>query len=228
MAKVYHVGLSGGKDSTALWGWVLNESGYDPHYIRGSFADTQNEYPEVYEQIARLNQYGIERGAPPIRTLRSIGFLALARYKKRFPSARARFCTEWLKMIPCRKYVEELWLDGHDVIALSGVRAAESDERASLPEIGLDPYLQIGIHRPLLHWTIQQIWGAHKRYGLPVNPLYFQGRKRVGCRLCCMSNKRDIRTTALRRPEVIAEYREWENELCTSSPRSLTTSPRNL
>jgi 3'-phosphoadenosine 5'-phosphosulfate sulfotransferase (PAPS reductase)/FAD synthetase len=212
-ATIYHVGLSGGKDSTALWGWMLNESAYDPRQVRGSFADTENEYPEVYEQIAKLSRYGVERGAPPVRTLPSIGFFNLAKLKKRFPSARARFCTELLKMYPCRKYIEELWLDGHEVIGLSGVRANESDERAQLSECGWDGYLQVAIQRPLLQWTIQQVWAAHQRYGLPINPLYFQGRRRVGCRLCCMSNKRDIRTTALQRPEVIDEYRRWEAEL---------------
>jgi hypothetical protein len=58
-----HLGHSSVKDSTALWGWALNDSGYDPASIRGSFCDTENEYPEVYEQIDRLDEYGQKRGA---------------------------------------------------------------------------------------------------------------------------------------------------------------------
>lgn len=51
---------------------------------------------------------------------------------------------------------------------------------------------------------------AHRRYGLPINPLYFENRKRVGCRLCVMSNKRDVRVVVKTRPEVIKLYAEWE------------------
>lgn len=46
--------LYGGKDSTVLWGWAINDSGYDPATIRGSCTDTENEYPEVMAQIKAL------------------------------------------------------------------------------------------------------------------------------------------------------------------------------
>lgn len=94
------IGLSGGKDSTALWAWALNESGYPVESIRGVACDTQNEYDEVYEQIAALDAYGQLRGVSPVVILHSEGFLNLAIRKGRFPSARARFCTEELKIKP--------------------------------------------------------------------------------------------------------------------------------
>ncbi len=211
MKIINHIGLSGGKDSTALWGWAINESGYPIESIRGSFADTGNEYQEVYDQIAALNSYGIKRGVAPIEILRPKRyFLELAKWKHRFPSSRARFCTEHLKMKPFQYWVELQQLYGFDVVGHSGVRAAESDERAKLPEWDTDPYTKIKIHRPLLAWSISQIWDAHRRYRLPINPLYLKGRKRVGCKLCCMSSKEDVRQTVLHRPETIAEYSIWE------------------
>lgn len=116
-------------------------------------------------------------------------------------------------------YVEELELEGHEVIGHSGVRAAESIERALMDEWGetnltqnKNPHI-IRIRRPLLKWSIHDVWDAHKRYGLPINPLYFQGRKRVGCRLCIMSNKRDVRLTVRDHPEVIEEIRKWEQQV---------------
>src|ERR1039458_9613618 len=105
---INHIGLSSGKDSTALWGWAINESGYPVESIRGSFADTENEYDEVYAQIKTLDEYGQKRGVAPVRTLHSEGFLNLAIRKKRFPSARVRFCTEILKILPSVYYFEEL------------------------------------------------------------------------------------------------------------------------
>lgn len=221
---INHMGLSSGKDSTALWGWAINDSGYDLASIRGSFADTENEYDEVYEQIRKLNDYGVARGVAPIRTLHSEGFLALAVRKKRFPSAKARFCTEVLKILPMNYYLQELWLDGHEVVLHSGVRANESRERSLMEEWSTQNHCRL--RRPLLKWSISDVWAAHKKYGLPVNPLYFSGRKRVGCRLCCMSNKQDVRITANTKPETIDLYRKWEkivgNALAPSSLRKNT------
>jgi len=221
---INHIGLSSGKDSTALWGWAINDSGYPIESIRGSFADTQNEYDEVYEHIRKLDEYGQERGVAPIRTLHSEGFLALAIRNKRFPSARARFCTQVLKIIPFLYYLQELWVDGCEVVLHVGVRASESTERSLLSEWGE----QYGcrIRRPLLRSSIAHVWELHKRYGLPINPLYFTGRRRVGCKLCCMSNKQDVRITAKAKPETIALYREWELavDAVSNSPASFFQS----
>jgi 3'-phosphoadenosine 5'-phosphosulfate sulfotransferase (PAPS reductase)/FAD synthetase len=209
---INHFGLSSGKDSTALWGWAFNESGYDPATIRGSFADTENEYDEVYEQIKVLSDYGVKRGAPPVATLRSVGFLNLAIKKKRFPSAKARFCTEILKIFPARNYLLAfVWLMGCEVVSHTGVRRDESTERSLLSEWGENEWGKV--RRPLLDWKVADVWAAHKRYGLPINPLYFEGRKRVGCKLCCMSSKSDIRITAKKRPATIDLYREWEKKV---------------
>lgn len=215
---INHVGLSGGKDSTALWGWVINESGYPLDSIRGSFADTGNEYQEVYDQIATLSEYGVRHGVAPIVTLYpELDFLSLVKKKGRFPGACARFCTEHLKMVPCRNYLRYfMWVEGLDVITHSGVRAAESEERAQLDEYDFDSYVKCRVRRPLLKWTIAEVWDAHRRYGLPINPLYLKGRKRVGCRLCCMSNKEDVRLTVKHRPWVIDLYRDWERQVTES------------
>ena len=210
MKVINHIGLSSGKDSTALWGWAINESGYDPATIRGSFCDTENEYDDVYDQIRILDAYGQRHGIAPVRTLRSMGFLGLVLWKQRFPGAKSRFCTEQLKMIPSKYYIQELQLEGFDVLSHSGVRRDESDERSVLEENGFSEWLQCPVRRPLLDWKLDDVWAVHKRYGLPINTLYNTGRKRVGCKLCCMSNKEDIRITAKTRPETIDTYREWE------------------
>lgn len=219
---INHFGLSSGKDSTALWGWAINDSGYPKESIRGSFCDTENEYQEVYDQIAKLSEYGVKRGVAPVRTMWNVGFLKMVLNEKRFPSARARFCTRILKMIPSKHYIQELWLEGHEVICHSGVRGDESTERSMMDAESFDGFLGCVVRRPLLKNTIADVWAMHKRYGLPINPLYLNGRARVGCKLCVLSNKRDIRVTAKLHPEVIEEYAGWEklvNEV-SNSPAS--------
>lgn len=216
---INHFGLSSGKDSTALWAWAIHESGYPRESIRGTFCDTENEYDEVYEQIRTLDAYGQRHGIAPVRTLRNTDswtweftgsplFLALAMWKKRFPSARARFCTQLLKIIPMLYYIQELWLEGYEVVLHSGVRAAESKERSMMEEWSFSNHCRM--RRPGLKWTIKDVWALHKKYGLPINPLYFTGRRRVGCKLCCMSNKQDVRITNKTKPKTIDLYRGWE------------------
>lgn len=212
-------GLSGGKDSTALWAWAINESGYPRDTIFGTACDTENEYDEVYDQIAVLDAYGQLHGVRPVRILTSIGFLNLAIKKYRFPSTKARFCTEELKIKPTQRCVKQLQEQGYEVVNHNGVRRSESTERSLLEEWGDSGTLGIKERRPLLDWTIKDVWDAHHKYGLPINPLYFTGRQRVGCKLCVMSNKRDIRVTIKTRPEVIAQYREWEKILAAERER---------
>lgn len=214
------IGMSGGKDSTALLGWAIHESGYPLESIVVCFCDTENEYDEVYKQIKDLDSYCREHGVRPIVYLRASGdwvdkfwmfplFLALCIWKGRFPSAKARFCTQFLKIKPTEKFIRELLSQGNTVVSHSGVRAAESIERSTMDEWATDMF-GCQTRRPLLLRSIQEVWDCHRRWRLPVNPLYRLGWKRVGCRLCIMSNKPDVRRTVKNRPWVIHIYRTWE------------------
>lgn len=214
------IGLSGGKDSTALLGWAIHESGYQRDSIIATFCDTENEYDEVYQQIKGLDAYVQAHGCRPVVYLRASGewvdkfrmfplFLALAIWKGRLPSAKARFCTQFLKIKPTEAFIKTLLADGHEIVSHSGVRADESIERSTMEEWATDLF-GCRTRRPLLKWSIADVWEGHKRFNLPINPLYRAGWKRVGCRLCIMSNKADVRRTVKKRPWVINIYRTWE------------------
>jgi 3'-phosphoadenosine 5'-phosphosulfate sulfotransferase (PAPS reductase)/FAD synthetase len=218
--KLNLIGLSSGKDSTALLGWAIHESGYPRESIVCVFTDTENEYEEVYQQIRDLNAYCAKHGVAQVVYLRASGdwvdkfwmfplFLALAVWKGRFPSSKARFCTEFLKIKPLEKFIAELRCKGHEITSHSGVRASESHERAAMEEYAQDIF-GCKTRRPLLKWTISDVWEAHRKWDLPINPLYRMGWKRVGCRICIMSNKADVRRTLRKRPEILSIYRGWE------------------
>lgn len=136
-------------------------------------------------------------------------FLALCIWKGRFPSAKARFCTQFLKIKPTEKFIAELVAEGHEIVSHSGVRAAESIERSTMEEWAKDMF-GCRTRRPLLKLSLSDVWEGHRKYNLPINPLYLAGWKRVGCRLCIMSNKADVRRTVRQRPWVIHLYRTWE------------------
>lgn len=207
--KLFHVGISGGKDSSAALIYMLKESGVPKNYIIASFCDTDNEVRETYDHVRYLEdalQHEIKWLKP------ELGFYDLAVKKGRFPSPRARFCTQELKMKPSKEYIDSLLRAGHDVVAVSGVRADESEERRTRPEWQhwMDSYFGVWTWNPLIRWTIEDIFLLHKRHEIKLNPLYAKGAKRVGCFPCIMSQKSEIRNIANNWPERIDFLRERE------------------
>jgi 3'-phosphoadenosine 5'-phosphosulfate sulfotransferase (PAPS reductase)/FAD synthetase len=221
--RVYHIGISGGKDSTALLLWMVNESGIPPEQMIASFCDTQNEAAETYEHILMLSKKIL-----PVQWLETEGFIQLAKRKQRFPSTKRRFCTQELKLKPTKYFVEDLSERYDEVIACSGVRRGESPERAKLQEWGdpLESYFGLREWRPLIDWTLADVLAIHKKYGIPLNPLYEAGATRVGCFPCINSNKREIRVLIEKCPARIDQIREWETEFNNSNGMS-TFFPRN-
>lgn len=179
---INYCGLSGGKDSSATALWLIHESGVPRESIRFTFCDTGNENQLTYEHVALLSERFQAWGCAAVVTLKpERDFLALAKWKKRFPSRKARFCTQFLKVIPTREDVTALIRADHDVIVHSGVRAGESADRAKLVERGFDDMFGCVVNRPLLHKTLADVIAMHERYGVPLNPLYSKGFTRVGC-----------------------------------------------
>lgn len=138
-------------------------------------------------------------------------FLDLCLWKGRFPSTRARFCTEELKVKPI---IEQVFnpllesLDTQDIYSWQGVRADESAARANLPE---QEEADNGIinYRPIIAWTADEVFEFHRKHGVKWNPLYEQGMGRVGCMPCINCNKAELKQIAVRFPEEIARVEEW-------------------
>jgi 3'-phosphoadenosine 5'-phosphosulfate sulfotransferase (PAPS reductase)/FAD synthetase len=205
---IYHVGVSGGKDSQALLLWARYESGYPVDKIKASFCDTGNEHEFTYAHIKMMSEtiHPIETIYPPL------DFYALAKKKKCFPSTKRRFCTQELKIFPTQNHILKYLQDDKRVLLLSGVRAGESKERADLPELDFDSYYATDIYRPLLRWSLDDVWSFLKKYNSPRNPLYDYGARRVGCFPCIMSNKLEVRSIARNFPERIDMLRKAESE----------------
>ena len=137
-------------------------------------------------------------------------FLDLCLWKGRFPSTMARFCTEHLKIIPVHKQILFPTLEKYGAVETwVGVRADESQARAKLPDREMDDS-GTEIFRPILKWTVEDVFAMHRKYGVTPNPLYTQGMGRVGCMPCISCNKEELRQIAMRFPEEIERVAEWE------------------
>jgi 3'-phosphoadenosine 5'-phosphosulfate sulfotransferase (PAPS reductase)/FAD synthetase len=205
---LYHVGVSGGKDSAAVLLWMVHESGIPKDKIEATFCDTANEHDWTLEHIALLSET-----VHPIKTLTpAMGFYDLAMSRHRFPSTKARFCTQALKIYPSQDHITLRFKEYKRVVNVTGSRANESTDRSRLDEWDYNANLLCDQWRPIIRWTIDDVFAIHKKYDIPLNPLYEAGAMRVGCFPCIMSRKSEIRNIALKFPERIDMIRNAEQK----------------
>jgi 3'-phosphoadenosine 5'-phosphosulfate sulfotransferase (PAPS reductase)/FAD synthetase len=203
--------------------WLVKESGLPTDKIRATFCDIGNDHQWTLDHVKLLSET-----VHPIETIRpELSFFELAEKKKRFPSAKARFCTEHLKIRPTAEHIEKMKAQGLKPIAVSGVRGDESIERSQLEEWDYSDALGTYSWRPLIKWTVEDVYAIHHRYNVPLNPLYKLGAQRVGCWPCIMSRKAEIRTIALNFPERIDEIRNAEQKFEQQNGRYSSFFARN-
>lgn len=207
------ISFSGGKDSTALILWAIENL----ESFEVIFADTGWEHPLTYQYIHYIEENVISKAGSLLHRVKSTkyqGFEDLAIKKKRVPSTRARFCTQELKLHPIHDFIHSNDLDNESTTMYVGVRAQESPSRAKLAEEAFDlDYYGCWIRRPLLQWTTDDVFAIMKRHNVEPNPLYKMGMKRVGCMPCIMSSLGEIKIIADKFPEVIDKVAALEKKV---------------
>lgn len=247
------VSVSGGKDSTALLllaierqtenlQAVFADTGHEHEqtyeyvqYLNDNVFPIRTIKADFSEQIARKREYvknkwpekGISQETidRALQVLYPTGnpFLDLCIWKGRFPSTKARFCSEELKRNPIIEQVQIPLLDQGDTIwSWQGVRADESAARRNLLELeevggGLWNY------RPILKWTAQDCFDMHKKHGIKHNPLYEQGMGRVGCMPCIHARKDELLEISKRFPDEIERVAQWEKIVQQASKSGAST-----
>ena len=160
-----------------------------------------------------------------LEVLNSTGnpFLDLCIWKGRFPSTRARFCTQELKRkVSENQVIKPLLKKGFAVCVWVGIRADESQARSKLGHWYKEAE-NIFIYRPILRWSAERVFKIHDEYNIKPNSLYKMGCKRVGCMPCLHSGKDELMNIANRFPEVIERLKKWERIASKSSKRGKTT-----
>lgn len=239
MAKLI-VQFSGGKDSMASLLWVRNNLTKDFLTV---FCDTGWESEITYKYIEEIKQK-LNLNLIVLKSKKYNGFLDLAKKKKRFPSTKARFCTEELKSKPMIDYCLDVIKE--DFLMIQGIRKTESHARSKMKaqcayfKFYFEPYgidkkgkpkfhsyrkeeiIQFksrfadDILRPVFEWSGQQVIDYIIENGFEPNPLYKMGMKRVGCFPCIMANNTDIRSMDKFVPERL-DMLEVEEQLKNSS-----------
>lgn len=252
------VSVSGGKDSTALlllaleretenlqavfadtghehpqtyeYVQYLNDKVFPIKTIRADFS------AEIFRKRDFVSTKWREQGIAEEKILRALEilhptgnpFLDLCIWKGRFPSTKARFCSEELKRNPIIEQIQIPLLEaGHIIWSWQGVRADESLARRDLPKLdlvgGQKGSGEIWNYRPILKWTAEDAFAMHRKHGVKHNPLYEQGMGRVGCMPCIHCRKDELLAISKRFPQEIERVAEWERIVAEASKRDMAT-----
>lgn len=195
--EVRHIlGLSGGKDSTAL-AILLHEEVPQMEYF---FCDTHKELPETYEYLDRIKaRLGIN-----IHYLEGDrGFDHwLAIHGGLLPSPKKRWCTVQMKIKPLEKFIGE-----DDAINYVGIRADENREGYVSTKPNIRPVFPFK-ERGMVKADIIQLL-EESGIGLPK---YYQWRSRSGCFFCFFQRKYEWVMLAEKHPDLFAEAVRYEQE----------------
>jgi 3'-phosphoadenosine 5'-phosphosulfate sulfotransferase (PAPS reductase)/FAD synthetase len=108
------------------------------------------------------------------------------------------------------------------------VRRDESINRRSLPEreckeIDAASGAELWNYRPILDWTVDDVFAMHRKHGIEPNPLYKQGMGRVGCMPCIHARKDELLEVSKRFPAEIERVAEWERIVSLAAKRGCST-----
>lgn len=241
------VSFSGGKDSQACLIEAIRIYGADR--VEAVFCDTGWEHPDTYKHI----DYVVAKTGVKFTTIKGqYDFVGLAKHKKRFPSTKARFCTEELKVKPMIDWV----LSQEDsLIIIQGIRSSESMARANMEaecmyfkgyfqslgkdKNGRDKYYSYRkkdiiewckkydatISRPIKEWSAQNVIDCILKSNQLPNPLYYKGFSRVGCFPCIMCRQSEILNIANNEPQMLERLINAEQLLGGEGERGSTFFP---
>ena len=195
--KVRHIlGLSGGKDSTALALYLKN----DVPEMEYFFCDTHKELPETYEYIEKLK---ILLGKEIIHLEDNRGFDHwLEVYDGFLPNPRTRWCTKKLKIEPLEKFIGD-----DDAISYIAIRADEDrvgyiSTRQNIKPVY--PFMKNGLVK-------RDIFKMIEDSGLGM-PEYYSWRSRSGCYFCFFQRKIEWVRLSEIHPELFEKAVKYEQE----------------
>lgn len=222
------VNISGGKDSSVLMFWAINN--FPKEILHFVHAEIDIDWKETLPTLkAQCDHFGVQ---PIIVTAVNAdgtkkGFLSKLlspridrktgeAKQNQFPDMRNRWCTSQLKMAPIHKWIRRN-LKGR-ILNLMGERADESSQRSKLEEVRYDNTLSAGFRNvwncsPIHKLSSEQVWDLIAANSIPVHPCYSWGVKRASCAICIFSSNTDIKIAAKHAPEIVEKYISAEKQI---------------
>jgi 3'-phosphoadenosine 5'-phosphosulfate sulfotransferase (PAPS reductase)/FAD synthetase len=196
---VRHIlGLSGGKDSTALAIYMRNRVPEMEYF----FCDTGAELAETYEYLAKLEVY-LGKKISRLSSDRSFDHW-LKIYRGTLPSPNMRWCTKVLKIEPLEK-----WIGADTAVSYVGLRADEASRKGYMSTkknmISVFPFIDDGLE-------LKDIENLLIESGLG-KPSFYQWRSRSGCYFCFYQRKSEWIGLADNHPDLFSAAIDYEGKI---------------
>ena len=203
--KVRHLlGLSGGKDSSALAVYMRDRVPEMEYF----FSDTGKELPETYEFLDRLESFlgkpiaRLNMDPDPYRNRDFDHWLTL--YGGLLPSSQVRWCTVNLKIRPFEEYVGED--RAYNYIAIRADEDRDGYKPLKTPSLrNIEPkypFKDDGI-------TKEDVYQILEESGLGL-PDYYKWRTRSGCYFCFFQRKSEWVGLLEQHPDLFELAKEYE------------------
>jgi len=154
-----------GKDSVVVWDLVKK---VDPR-IRGFIVTTRYKPAET---VAFMDQEVVRY--PELKVFRNDAPIPEGLY-----NTEPDRCCDVLKVEPVKRAIREM-----DVTCwVTGLRCTEGRTRTDFQEVEERDKGLIKLN-PILIWKEREVWQYLALYGVPVNPLYGEGYRSLGCSPC--------------------------------------------
>lgn len=223
-AQIY-VSHSGGKDSQALYAWVMERLPRDQ--VTVVHADLgEIEWSGVQDHIRANIGHELNVVQAVDRDGNIKTFFDMVRHRARtrpdvpaWPSSATRQCTSDLKRGPIEKFIRaHMTENGHRVgVNATGIRAEESAARAKRAAAGINKRLskagrEVWDIAPLHDWLEAEVFEQIRQVGQKPFWAYAAGNKRLSCVFCIMGCGGDLANGRKHRPELFEKYCELERE----------------
>jgi phosphoadenosine phosphosulfate reductase len=202
-----YVMFSGGRDSLTTLDLTMRALGDDR--VEVLFIDTGIATPGLRDYVINTaRHYGVK--------LNIVGpeynFFELV-LRKGFPMIKYRWCKEYLKIRPLKRFVDEVKKRYGGVLLVTGLRADESWFKAKAFKFYHHPKLHVDVYAPIYEWSEDQVKQYIRRKGLLENPLYLLYGKAYDCWCTVFKTPADFALLAINCPELFAKFVEVEAKL---------------
>ena len=142
-----------------------------------------------------------------------------------WPSSSARYCTSDHKRDQVRKVIVELGREAKragkssiTVLNCSGIRAAESSNRAKLADVSINKRYSTKSRDvvdwlPIFDMSDAEVWSHIDEHDLEMHKAYKAGMSRLSCCFCIMASKRDLIIAGRLNRDLLDTYVETEQEI---------------